>query len=109
MVGDPNVDQAAAVDAAITDMLHPVAVNGASPATVAALREVVLRHKDMWRVQLGADPPADVPPLRIQLIDEAKLPIKITQRGVSPRCSRRLLMTTRRDAFTGGCRHSLHQ
>ena len=84
VVGDPAIDQAAAIDEAIEDMLGRAAINGASADTVRALRAVVLDHKNVWRVKLGADPPADVPPLKIQLVDGAKLPKSHAARRFSP-------------------------
>ena len=84
VVGDPALDQAAAIDEAIEDMLRRAEINGASSDTVTALRAVVLKHKDVWRVKLGSDPPADVPPLRIQLVDGAKLPKSHAARRFSP-------------------------
>jgi len=48
------------------------------------LTAVVMENYDVWRVELGADPPADVPPLRIQLLDESKLPRTHCARRFSP-------------------------
>jgi hypothetical protein len=50
VVGEPTMNQSAAVEVAICDMLCRATINGASTATITALREVVLKHKDVWRV-----------------------------------------------------------
>ncbi|OWZ07339.1 hypothetical protein PHMEG_00020277, partial [Phytophthora megakarya] len=55
----------------LEDMVVAAGNNGFDPDYLSFLREVVLDHEDIFRIDLGADPPADIAPLRIQLVEGA--------------------------------------
>ncbi|TDH66775.1 hypothetical protein CCR75_003350 [Bremia lactucae] len=38
---------------------------GSESSKAKVLRELVAEYKDVWRIRIGADPPADVEPLRV--------------------------------------------
>ena len=71
VVADPLHDQCSAIREEVDKMLAQAKINGADKETMEGLTAVVMENYDVWRVELGADPPADVPPLRIQLLDES--------------------------------------
>ena len=58
------------IEEAIMAMLQRAQDNGASEYLMRRLREQVDKYKDIFRVELGRDPPARVPPMVIELIDE---------------------------------------
>ena len=84
VVADPLHDQRSAIREEVDKMLEQAKINGADKETMEGLTAVVMENYDVWRVELGADPPADVPPLRIQLLDESKLPRTHCARRFSP-------------------------
>ncbi|KAG3066531.1 hypothetical protein PI125_g23853 [Phytophthora idaei] len=53
-------------------MLDATAAVGFEPALLGKLRALVFEFVDVWRVNVGADAPADVEPLKVQLRDDAK-------------------------------------
>ena len=55
------------VRAAVEDMLTRASSEGLSKSQVGELRELVHEHWDVWRTQLGADPPAKVPPMQVRI------------------------------------------
>ena len=62
-----------ALHAALADMLRRAEANGASQATMVALTEIVFKYQDVFHLELGKDPPANVEPLRIELIEDDSL------------------------------------
>ncbi|ETL25421.1 hypothetical protein L916_20724 [Phytophthora nicotianae] len=42
-----------------------------APELLSDLRKLIYEYADVWRVRIGADPPADVEPLRVKLRDDA--------------------------------------
>ena len=48
------------------------------------LWELVSKHQGVWRAELGSDPPADVMPMMIEMIEEAELPRRQGNRRYVP-------------------------
>jgi hypothetical protein len=69
----PAISDEDALHAALADMLRPAEANGASQATMVALIEIVFKYQDVFRLELGKDPPANAEPLRIELIEDDSL------------------------------------
>ena len=63
-----------AIGIAIEEMLGRARKEGAPEGFMEAIRQVVYHYEDVWRVELGADPPAAVTPLSLQLIDQSVVP-----------------------------------
>ena len=56
---------------------------GAPAEFMAIIHTVVYEHHEVWRLELGADPPAEVPPLEVKLIDPQVVPKTFRARPVS--------------------------
>jgi hypothetical protein len=67
---------------AIEDMLVKVLKNGFPEDLLGELRRIVFLY-DVWRVALGRDPPARVPPLKIRLREGAR-PYRCKPRNYPP-------------------------
>ena len=74
----------AATAAAVEDMFARAAAAGATPDIIAQMHQTIDAFADVWRSQLGADPPARVQPMKIRLVDEAELPRRPAARRFSP-------------------------
>ncbi|GMF23876.1 unnamed protein product [Phytophthora fragariaefolia] len=57
--------------------------NGFDPAYIAFLHDTVMEYEDIFRIDIGADPPAEIEPLRIKLVDDAK-PFRARARRYAP-------------------------
>jgi hypothetical protein len=79
--GDP-VDYAA-LNEEIERMLARAEGAGAPADFMAIIRNIVYDHHEVWRLELGADPPADVPPLEVTLLDPQVVPKTFRARPVS--------------------------
>ena len=58
-------------------------LNGLPTSIQEQLTILVIQHLDIFRLKLGHDPPARVPPLRIRLADDAK-PVRAKCRNYTP-------------------------
>jgi hypothetical protein len=56
---------------------------GGSPSFTTQLRDLLLRYADVFRLELGRDPPVDIPPLRVKLRGDAK-PVRCKARRYGP-------------------------
>ena len=56
---------------------------GCSPAFTDELRKLLTRHSDVFRLELGQDPPVDMPPLKVNLRDDAR-PVRCKARRYGP-------------------------
>jgi hypothetical protein len=52
---------------ALSDLLDTAKTNGISDDGVVKLDAPLVEFRDIWRLRLGNDPPADVPPIEIQM------------------------------------------
>ena len=73
-----------ALELALVAMLRRAEENGAAPATVARLKEVVMKYEDIFRLELGHDPPARVEPMVIELLDESGVATQPRARRFAP-------------------------
>jgi hypothetical protein len=65
---DPNARDA--IEVALRDMLRRAEERGAGKKTMTRLTKIVFRyHQDDFRLELGHDPPADVEPIVIELVE----------------------------------------
>ena len=72
------------LDSAVADAIKRAADAGASTAFVEELTHLLTRkYPDLWRLQLGADAPAQVTPMKIKF-DEDKFPRNVHPRRYSP-------------------------
>ena len=58
-----------AIEVALREMLSRAEESGAGKKTMARLTEIVFRYQDVFRLELGHDPPADVEPMVIELVE----------------------------------------
>jgi hypothetical protein len=68
---------------AIEGFLTSAEQAGMSRDGVQSLRQLVTERKDVFRLKLGADPPANVKPLAIKLRDGAE-PVRMSARKYAP-------------------------
>jgi hypothetical protein len=68
---------------AIEGLITSADQEGMSRDCVQSLRQLVTEYKDVFRVKLGADPPANVKPLFIKLRDGAE-PVRMSARKYTP-------------------------
>jgi hypothetical protein len=78
-----NVDETAEVKEMLLRKVQEVEDEGGSPIFTTQLRDLLLRYADMFRLELGRDPPVDIPPLRVKLRDDAK-PVRCKARRYGP-------------------------
>ncbi|GMF51975.1 unnamed protein product [Phytophthora fragariaefolia] len=79
-----DVDLSAAeVHGKLVDMVVAAGDNGFDPAYLAFLHDTVTEYEDIFRIDIGADPPAEIEPLRIKLVDDAK-PFRARARRYAP-------------------------
>ncbi|OWY94489.1 hypothetical protein PHMEG_00035758, partial [Phytophthora megakarya] len=60
------------IDEYLNKMLNAAKEAGFEPPLLGALRALVFEFADVWRINIGADPPADVEPLKVRLRDGAE-------------------------------------
>lgn len=53
-------------------MLNEAEKEGFEPALLGQLRDLVFEFVDVWRIRIGADPPADVEPMEVKLKEGAQ-------------------------------------
>ena len=70
MASEEKAEGALTIEKALQAMLQRARKNGASRYLMKRLQMQVNKFKDIFRVELGRDPPARVPPMVIELIDE---------------------------------------
>jgi hypothetical protein len=82
---DANVGQGSPEELtdAIEGLLTRTEQAGMSTDGVQSLRQLVTECKDVFRLKLGADPPANVKPLVIKLRDRAE-PVRMSARKYAP-------------------------
>jgi hypothetical protein len=78
-----NVDKIAEVKDVLLRKVQEVEDAGGSPIFTTQLRDLLLRYADVFRLELGRDPPVDMPPQRVKLRDDAK-PVRCNARRYGP-------------------------
>jgi hypothetical protein len=78
-----NVNKIAEVKEVLLRKVQEVDDAGGSPILTTQLRDLLLRYADVFRLELGRDPPVDMPPLRVKLRDDAK-PVRCKARHYGP-------------------------
>jgi hypothetical protein len=58
---------------ALSNLLATAKINGMSDDGVAKLDALLVDFRDIWRLRLGNDPPADVPPMEIRMKPDVSL------------------------------------
>jgi hypothetical protein len=64
-------------------MIASAKLNGMSSVGVARARELLQDFREIFRIRIGSDPPAKIPPLKVQLKPHFT-PVKYTQRSYAP-------------------------
>ena len=82
-VGEHGDDQQE-LNVALGEMLDRATQAGATPAVRQRLANIVEEHRDVFRTRLGDDPPANVPPMEVEMMEEAELPRRHGARRFSP-------------------------
>ena len=85
-VHDPD-QPTGAMEGALADMLRRAESNGASTETMRRLTVIVSQYKDVFRLELGNDPPARVEPMVIEMIEDDAFPIRDLLTGVFVRAT----------------------
>eukprot|EP00644_Phytophthora_capsici_P015122 jgi/Phyca11/127654/e_gw1.71.78.1 len=67
----------------LEDMVTAASDNGFYQGYLPSLRDTVLEYENIFRIDLGADPPADIAPLRIKLVEVAE-PFRARSRWYAP-------------------------
>ena len=65
------------MDAALADMIDRAVKRGLPDAAANEIENLVQDFRDVFRLELGRDPPANVEPLKIELIDEDLAELKL--------------------------------
>jgi hypothetical protein len=52
---------------ALNGMVQDAIANGLSAPGAEKLKQIIVVHRDLWRLTLGADPPASLPPMQLRL------------------------------------------
>jgi hypothetical protein len=65
-------DKTAEVKEMLLRKVQEVEDEGCSPVFTTQLRDLLLRYSDVFRLEHGRDPPVDMPPLRVNLRNDAK-------------------------------------
>ena len=71
------------IDIAIDNMLREAEDNGISAKGRKSLRKMLYKKRNIWRIKLGDDPPAKIPPMKIKL-KQGTIPIASPVRRYSP-------------------------
>ena len=82
-VHDPD-QPTGAMEGALADMLRRAESNGASTETMRRLTAIVSQYKDVFRLELGNDPPARVEPMVIEMIEDDALTCSPRARRFAP-------------------------
>ncbi|OWZ02675.1 hypothetical protein PHMEG_00025723 [Phytophthora megakarya] len=89
----------------LNEMVVAAGDNGFDPKYLCSLHDRVIEYEDIFRVDIGADPPTDIEPLRIKLIDGAK-PFRARARRYPPAQRRFLRMYAKRLELLGFIRQN---
>lgn len=76
-------------------MIKEAKANGISEAGAQQLRKMLLQYRFVFRIKLGADPPANVLPLQVYLIDKPRS-YRAPQRTYAPRQRHFIISTVQR-------------
>ena len=90
--GEDNPEE---ITAAFEDMIKEAKANGITEAGAQQLRKMLLQYRSVFCIKLGADPPADVLPLQVHLIDKPR-PYRAPQRRYAPRQRNFIISTVQR-------------
>jgi RNase H-like domain found in reverse transcriptase/Integrase core domain/Reverse transcriptase (RNA-dependent DNA polymerase)/Chromo (CHRromatin Organisation MOdifier) domain len=84
---DPHLDLGrdtpSEIRAAFFAMIQTASVNGMSPSGVKTLSDLLTEYEDIWRIKLGPDPPANLPPMEIT-ITPGSFPVRVKPRRYPP-------------------------
>lgn len=80
---DVGVEEEGELEAAINEMLMR-SKDKCSPAGFERLKEIVHKHKKVWALKLGSQPPSKLPPMTIDLKPGANKPLRLPPRSYSP-------------------------
>jgi hypothetical protein len=78
-----GAEDSEATKLSLEELLADCSTNGLPVEFRSAFRELVHEYADIFRTRLGADPPANVPPMKIKLRPDA-CPIRVKVRRYSP-------------------------
>ncbi len=67
------MDKTAEVKEMSLRKVQDIEVEGGSPIFATQLRDLLLRYADMFRLEIGRDPPVDMPPLRVKLRNDTQI------------------------------------
>jgi hypothetical protein len=87
-----GTDSASKIQDSIERTIASAKLNGMSSVGLTRARELLQDFREIFRIRLGSDPPAKIPPLKVQLKPHFK-PVKDTQRRYAP-AQRAFLSTT---------------
>jgi hypothetical protein len=62
-----GTDSASEIQDAIERMIASAKLNGMSSVGLTRARELLQDFREIFRIRLGSDPPAKIPPLKVQL------------------------------------------
>lgn len=74
--------QSEEVKVEIDNMLQLAVTNGFPTEKLPQLQELVLDHADLFRTSFSSGPPADIPPLKVDLVPDAR-PVRVRLRNYS--------------------------
>ena len=77
-------DSKESIDKAFNKMVAEAEGNGISPEGLERIKSLLVRFRGIFRIKLGNDPPASVPPLKITMTPNAK-PVCSMQRRYAPK------------------------
>jgi hypothetical protein len=81
--GAEGTDPASKIQDTIERMINSAKLNGMSSVGLIKARELLQDFREIFRIRLGSDPPANIPPLKVQLKPHFA-PAKHTQRRCAP-------------------------
>jgi hypothetical protein len=99
-----GTDSASKIQDAIERMIASAKLNGMSSTRT---RELLQDFREIFRIRLGSDPPAKIPPLKVQLKPHFA-PVKDTQRRYAPAQRAFLSTTIKKLESLGAVRAILH-
>jgi hypothetical protein len=86
-----GTDSASEIQDEIERMIGSAKLNGMSSVGLTSARELLQDFREIFRIRLGSDPPAKIPPLNVQLKPHFA-PVKETQRRYAP--TQRVFLST---------------
>ena len=78
-----GVDSKESIDETFQEIIQNAEHNGLGRKWTAELKSLLRKYRDCFRIKLGPDPPANVRPLEIKLVENART-MKSPQRRYSP-------------------------